>query len=597
MKRVLCIAFPEWPLQRLHAAPPVPDAPSWPPPPASTSRPVENPGPLSRAPAGPASCATPPPARARPLVLYAEHPRHGLCVTCCSHAAAQRGIAPGMRLAEAEGLAASGGRNSARPRFVPHDFDADAAGLQQLAHWGQRFTPVVGLEPPDSLLLDVTGCGHLFGDEHGLVRQALTELRQRGFAPRLALADTLGLAWGLAHYGSRWTQIVPPGRRDLLAPLPVEALRLPPETAAALHELDLRRIAQLLALPRASLPSRFGPELLQRLDQALGEVPEPIVPFRPVEPLAASCVFPEPTADIRTLNVMLERTLAQLLERLALRRAGIQRLEVELDCSPLPPVMLTIGLLLPSADAPHLLDLLQTRLEQTPLSGEVHALHLRALDAPPLDMIQTELLDDGNDPFSRDSKRSAPHTSVASNPEWTRLVDRLSNRLGKEAVVQPRLIPDPQPERAFRWEPLLDARRPPTPRSSISSRPPRPPVRGAHPDHREGRGEHCPRSPRPGQGLAPLMDAPGDRPLRLFAQPEAVQVVSIAPDGPPLRFTSGGRTLHVLRSWGPERIETGWWRGAFIRRDYYRVETTEGRRFWLFRRLREGDWFLHGEFE
>ena len=95
------------------------------------------------------------------------------------------------------------------------------------------------------------------------------------------------------------------------------------------------------------------------------------------------------------------------------------------------------------------------------------------------------------------------------------------------------------------------------------------------------------------------MLAPAARPLRLFAEPEAIEVVSLTPDGPPLRFTGGGRTQQVARSWGPERIETGWWRGTYVRRDYYRVETAEGQRFWLFRRIREGgeDWFLHGEFE
>ena len=359
MKRVLCVAFSEWPLQRLCAAPPERELREEP-------RFLQETGVLrERA------------SRMRPLVLFAETSRHGLCVTCCSPAAARRGIVPGMRLAEAEGLSGSG-RSSGRLQFVPHDFEADARGLEQLAQWGQRFSPVVGIEPSDSLLLDVTGCGHLFGNEQGLVQQALRELRERlctaaGLAP-----DTIGLAWGLSHYGTRWSEIVPEGNRDALRPLPVEALRLSEKVTAALHDLELRRVEQLLALPRSSLPSRFGPEVLQRLDQALGDVPELIVPFRPPEPIEAGWLFPHPTQDRRALETALERLLRQVVERVAVRREGIQRLEVQFHCGAQPAVTVTIGTLRPAVDIPHLMELVLTRLEQTPLSGEVHGVRLRA---------------------------------------------------------------------------------------------------------------------------------------------------------------------------------------------------------------------------
>jgi protein ImuB len=82
----------------------------------------------------------------------------------------------------------------------------------------------------------------------------------------------------------------------------------------------------------------------------------------------------------------------------------------------------------------------------------------------------------------------------------------------------------------------------------------------------------------------------------LRARPLRLPVMSIAPEGPPVRFRLAGRDHRIARVWGPERIETGWWRGRCVRRDYYQVETGGGERFWLFRELGSGAWFLHGDF-
>jgi protein ImuB len=72
--------------------------------------------------------------------------------------------------------------------------------------------------------------------------------------------------------------------------------------------------------------------------------------------------------------------------------------------------------------------------------------------------------------------------------------------------------------------------------------------------------------------------------------------LAVAPEGPPVKFQLAGRDRRIVRAWGPERIETGWWRGGSVRRDYYQVETTDGARYWLFRELATGRWFLHGMF-
>jgi protein ImuB len=136
-------------------------------------------------------------------------------------------------------------------------------------------------------------------------------------------------------------------------------------------------------------------------------------------------------------------------------------------------------------------------------------------------------------------------------------VDRLSNRLGREAVVRALPQPDAQPEFAFRYEPLA----------------------GILPKKIEQRRwKFLP------------------RPLRLENEPIPLDVLSVVPNGPPIQFHLHG-CHRVIRVWGPERIQTGWWRGRYVQRDYYRIETATGIRFWLFRRLSDAKWFLHGVFD
>src|SRR5262249_37672659 len=154
--------------------------------------------------------------------------------------------------------------------------------LAQLAAWCEQFSPVVGLEEPDNLLLDVTGLEPLFGDETILAEQIVRAFHRRSLAIQLAIADTVGAAWAVAHYGKKVSAVVPPGKiEQSLASLPIAALRLSDETIEILSELGIERIAQLVALPRDALASRFDSQLLIRLNQSLGTIPEAIVSHRP----------------------------------------------------------------------------------------------------------------------------------------------------------------------------------------------------------------------------------------------------------------------------------------------------------------------------
>ncbi|MEX0717390.1 MAG: DNA polymerase Y family protein [Planctomycetaceae bacterium] len=507
MKRALCAWLPDWPLQRLLAARPE--------------------------------------LRERPIVIHAEAGRAGRCVTACSRFAAEQGIVPGLSLAEARMLLDPAGRNLPA-HYEPHDPEADAVALRQLAIDLQRFSPRVGIEEPDALALDIGGCAHLFGDEPLMARQVWQALHRLGCRARVAVADTIGAAWGIARFtGERVTIIAAEQTERVLDALPIEALRLPETTINRLHRLDVRTIGCLRALPRASLPSRFGSEIVSRLDRMFGNVPELLEPIRPAEPLETRQAFEDPLSDRRTLETVLRRMLAELVEQVRPRQEGIQRLVCRLEPEQGEAVELSIGVSRPGDAVANLWELFALRLERTPLPEEIAAVRLRVVATAPLSRHQPEL-------YARDASRDA-------GLEFDRLLDRLSSRLGSDAVLRPRLVPDAQPEHACRFEPALEND-----------------------------------SARQDQ---PMRSTRLPRPLHLLIEPAAVEVVSVVPDGPPVRLRWRNHS-HVVRfAWGPERIAAGWWRSPHVERDYYRVETDDGRRFWLYREETASRWYLHGTFE
>jgi protein ImuB len=489
-----------------------------------------------------------------------------------------------MSLAEAAAVLPRGARRSAV--VLPSDPAADLAALGRLAERCGRFSPLVGWETlsprtaagparrgpsmpwfgdaPDHLFLDATGIAPLFGGEDPLVQQVIADVRGLGYAVRAAVADTVGAAWAVTDTGEPLT-VVPPGDLDAaLQPLPVSVLRLPVDVLDILARLGVLTVGQLLLLPRDGLAERFGAQIGVRLDQAFGRAPEVVVPHRPAPAYEAAVRLDFPT-DRRDL---LDGLFADLIERVAaeLRTHGVGavRLAGQLDCGPGDPVTFEVGLFRPSASADQLHALLRLHVERLALPGPVEQVRLRAEQTAPLERRQGELFTD--------------EPGVTGHP-LAALLERLSSRLGPRAVVRPELRADPLPERAFRYVPLIGHRpgSPPTPRPQV------------------GRKAH--RAPAADDSPHPVPEAVSFRPLRLITPPPRIDAVAVAPDGPPVAFHWQRRRHAVARHWGPERIETGWWRRGLVRRDYYRVETDAGCRFWLFRDLTDGAWYLHGSFE
>jgi protein ImuB len=440
-----------------------------------------------------------------------------------------------------------------RLQLRKYDPEADIQALRRLAEWSSRFSPLVALEAapaPGSLLLDITGCAPVFRGEEPLLDQVTRGLHREGWKARVAIADTIGAAWALAHFGSARSLVATGQTEAMLRPLPVAALRLPEDATACLNALGIEQIGELMDLPRSSVPARLGPSVLNRLDQALGHAPEVLVPYQPPPEIAAAWPFEYPTDRRDVLSHALDLLTENIHKRLRERHWGARELECRLFHEGAEPTRIEVGLARPSRSTRHLRLLLSTRLERVVIPGPVCAVHLCVTVAAPLDEGQAGLLDDER---------------AQGALELSALIDQLSSRLGREAVTRPRLVADAQPEFACGFDPATSS----------------------HPEKDDSSESHA--SWFDGGRLG--------RPVRLCSKPVPIPAVSVVPEGPPIQFQWVGQERRVACSWGPERIETGWWRGDDVHRDYYIVETTDGARFWIFRRRDDGRWFLHGCFD
>ena len=449
----------------------------------------------------------------------------------------------------------------------PADLEGDLSELQRLAvRAARRWCPVVTLDGTDGLLLDLTGTAHLFGGEAAMVRRIIRFLARAGFTARIAVADTVGAAHALVRHTAGG--ICPPGQQArALTDLPVAALRIEERAVELLKRLGVERIGALSAMPRAPLARRFGMELVLRLDQALGHLPEPLDPVVPPEPIAVVQRFAEPIATPEALGHWLGMLVPRLTEALVQAGLGARRIELIADRVDGVPQRIAIGLARPNRDPAHLLRLLVRRIEEVePGYGiDVMTLHLRRAD--PL----------GQEPVTERLDEEAA-------PDLAPLVDTLATRIGMRRLWRSRPVESDVPERSVARAPVLD-----------------PPVRpGAQIKPNDVR-----RLDRKGE--MPVWHPEWPRPARLLNRPERVDdVIALLPDQPPRRFTWRGQTHQVVRADGPERIHGEWWRRmaeTHSVRDYFQVEDDRGRRYWLFRsgdgeRAVTGDlgWYLHGVF-
>lgn len=486
-------------------------------------------------------------------------------ITALNDEAARLGLRAGMALADARAM---------YPQLVAIDADdaADATTLDRIADWCDRYTPLIGLDPPDGLFLDISGCAHLFGGEDNLRRDLIRRLAAQGFHARAAIADTPGCAWAVARYattssvhsreGGNPDSVSPLARgraekREALVHLPLAALRIDPQIASPLAQAGLKTIGDVIDLPRAPLAARFGQAFVRRIDQALGREDEPIVPRLPVPSFLAEQRFAEPVGreeDVLGTIVHLAQELARAMER---HGKGARRLQVALFRTDGKVARIEIGTSEPLRDPARIRRLFLDRLavigdEADPGFG-FDMIRLSALSVEAFDAVQTGF--GGGDPAR----------------EIAHLIDRLMARFGLERVQ--RLVPQDThlPELASIGVPANAAR-----------------ARGEAPPYDFAQDSRIP-----------------VRPIRLFERPEPVEAIAQVPDGPPVQFKWRRVTHDVAYAEGPESIAMQWWRndqGLPVTRDYFRIETRQGARVWLYRegiyqdRDNPPHWFLHGIF-
>lgn len=497
-----------------------------------------------------------------PLALAAPG-QGGVRVTARNRAAAAAGIAPGQLVPDAMMICPALDLQAA-------DFVADRAALTQFALWCGRYTPWTAVDPvgigaeSDGLLLDISGCDHLFGGEAALVADLRRQLRGFGLTGRVAVASTPGAAWALARFGDVPALILPPGGETrALETLPVAALRFDDATIGGLMRLGLKRIGDLYGKPRAPLAARFGPDVARRLDEALGFVREPISPLRPPAPFRARGLFVEGLVRTEDIVEAVRLLATELCRLLASERRGARRLELTLFRADGEVTRLFAGTAAASHDASHLARLFHEKLAQTGDNFDagfgIEAAMLAATAADPLVPAQD----------SFDAKGAGAEALA-------QIIDRIGVRLGHDRIVRLEPRASHIPERAVIPVPAL---------KGVTS-------------------AMCGWRTQVEEQMAAALTGRLARPLRLLAQPEAVEAVAEVPEGPPRIFRWRRVAHRVARAEGPERIAPEWWRpGERRTRDYYRVEDVEGRRFWLYRdglylRDTEGPrWYLHGVFE
>jgi protein ImuB len=440
--------------------------------------------------------------------------------------------------------------NHGRMLITHSNIQAYAAGaipgklLVALAEWCIRYTPVVAVDAPCGLLLDATGCTHLWGGDEKYIEAIHGRLQQLGYNTGIALADTIGAAWAASRFMAQPT-VIPCGRQgEALLLLPPSALRLEAEIIERCQKLGLYHIKDFIKMPRSVLRRRFGEAFIKRLNQAMGFEEEFIQPVCPVEIYRERLPCLEPILTATGIQIALQRLLDALCLRLRQQEKGLRtaiftcyRLDGKIE-------KLEIGTNRPSHNEKHLFKLFEIKLPEIEPAMGIELFTLEAQKQEDVSPLQQQFW--ANDAGLDDNVLSE-------------LLDRIGGKIGGNNIH--RYLPDEHywPERSYKLA------------TSLLEQP------------------------------ATTWQAGKPRPLQLLPVPERIEVSAPIPDYPPMLFRYKGEVHKIAKADGPERIEQEWWIEDGEHRDYYCVEDEKGRRYWLFRlghytADKSHQWYLHGFF-
>jgi protein ImuB len=470
-----------------------------------------------------------------PFVVAA--PNHGrMIVTAANFIAQNNGVQIGMAVADCRAIL---------PELQVFDENPGLINkvLKGLAEWCIRFTPIAAVDAPDGLILDASGCTHLWGGEDAYLKDIFTRLKNIGYEVKVAMADTIGAAWAVCRYGKKM-QIVEPGNQiTALLTLPPTALRLETAIVERLEKLGLYSVQSFIKMPRSALRRRFGEPLLTRIDQAIGQAIEVAEPVIPIEPYHLRLPSLDPIRTVVGIEIALEKLLELLCKRLTEEEKGLRKCVFKCYRVDNNIQQIEISTNRPSRNVKHLFKLFEIKIVQIePALG----IELFILEAPVVEDMP--------------AAQEAIWNINTNNNEMqiAELLDRITGRLGMNVIH--RYLPDEHylPERSIKIASALDE-----------------------------------------QALTNWRtDLP--RPIHLLKQPEPIEVSVAIPDYPPILFHYKSKLHTVQKSDGPERIEQEWWLQDGLYRDYYCIEDEQGSRFWIFRsgnyKSLDPKWFIHGFF-
>lgn len=466
------------------------------------------------------------------------------------------GISVGQSLADARLLSPS-------LKIAEHDPLSDEAALKKLAFWLTRYSPWVSDDPRDGLLMDITGCAHLFGGEAELAEGLIHRLHRFGITSRIAIAGTIGAAWAFARHSTTALTIAANDETaPALEPYPISALRIDEAVAARVSKVGLKTIGMLALRPRAPLAARYGKPLMTRLDQALGLISEVLSPLALPPDYRVSASLIEPIQHLDAVEANLNDLAVTLIVQLEKASVGARRFDLTLYRvdGDLHTVMIRTSKL--TADKCLIKRLFTEKLklfaETYDVGFGIDLLILSAFDCERMGQSQSSLTSDTDD---------------VQEAALQMLLDRYSNRFGRDSVG--RFIPQASyiPEKSERLMPIADA------------------PKGV---------------PNWSEFLEQLQgDIHLGRPIALLPRPEPITAIAEVPDGPPVVFEWRCLKHRIVCAEGPERIAPEWWarpaQDVEPTRDYYRVEDDDGYRYWLYRqglyeRGEDPHWFMHGFF-
>ncbi len=474
--------------------------------------------------------------KAIPFVVKASS-RGRIVIVAANAMAHQKGIREGMALADIRAI---------YPDIIAVD---EKKGLtnqlyKRIAEWCIRFTPVASIDPLGGIILDATGCPHLWGSDEAYVQDIIKRLHAKGYQARAAMADTIGAAWAVVRYYKNILALGPGRQAEMLMDLPPSSLRINTAIAERLDQLGLYQVKDIVSMPSSALRRRFGKDIITRLNQAFGNEPEFIEGIQPEEPYQERLPCLEPIQRIEGIEIAVQRLLDSLCKQLSAAGKGVRL--AQLVCYRIDGKKQTIeiGTSAASNNSKHLSHLYELKLGTIEPGLGIELFTLTASKVEDHIARQQQIWKQAGD---------------LAGTRVSECMDRIAGRIGTHSIQ--RYLPAEHylPEKSYK------------PATSLKD---------------EANTEW-------------YVDRP--RPIILLPIPEVIEVTAPIPDYPPMMFRYKGKLHKVVKADGPERIEQEWWIRNGRHRDYYAIEDEEGCRYWLFRSghydvEKTYRWFLHGVF-